>query len=56
MAKQKVNWIQTLGAVFLGIALYRFLFSDGWIVWLILGFLFGGFDLLSRRAKDGDGQ
>jgi hypothetical protein len=54
MATQKVNWTQTLGAVFLGVALYRFLVSDGWIVWLILGFLFGGFDLWSRRSKAGE--
>jgi F0F1-type ATP synthase assembly protein I len=54
MSEQKVNWVQTLGAVFLGIALYRFFFSEGWIVWLILGFLFGGFDVLSRKLKSGD--
>jgi hypothetical protein len=55
MATQKINWIQMLGAVFLGIALYRFLFSEGWIVWLILGFLLGGVDLLARKAKAGKG-
>lgn len=56
MAKRQINWIQTLGAVFLGIALYRFLFSDGWIVWLLLSFLLGGFGWLARRSKGDDRQ
>lgn len=29
MAKRQVTWIQTLGAIFLGIALYKFHFDDG---------------------------
>ena len=52
--KGPVNWIQLLGGVFVGLAIYRFFMGDGWIVWAILGFLFGGFDLIFRRNKEGD--
>jgi hypothetical protein len=51
----KANWIQILGGLFLGIAAYRFLAGEGgWIVWLLLGFLFGGFGFFSSRRTGGE--
>ncbi|WP_448578570.1 hypothetical protein [Thermaurantiacus sp.] len=52
--RKPVNWMQLLGGVFVGLAIYRFFTGDGWIVWAILGFLFGGFDLLFGRKTKGD--
>ena len=54
MQAKTVNWIQLLGGVFLGLAVYRFFTGEGWIVWVLLGFLFGGFDLIARWRKKGD--
>jgi LPXTG-motif cell wall-anchored protein len=55
--KKPVNWIQLLGGVFLGLAAYRFLTGqDGWIVWVILGFLFGGFGLFAGKKKGDSNQ
>jgi hypothetical protein len=54
MAANQGNWIATIGAVFLGIAAYRFLTgADGWIVWLLLGFLLGGFGFFSKPKTGG---
>ena len=53
MTKPQTNIIRLLGGVFLGIALYRFLSGDSWIVWMILGLLFGGFSLF-RRTESGE--
>ena len=55
MPKKPVNFIPLLGGVFLGIALYRFLMGDGWIVWVLLGFLFGGFGFIAGKLK-GNGK
>jgi F0F1-type ATP synthase assembly protein I len=54
MTKPQTNMVRLLGGVFVGLALYRFLTGEPWIVWLILGFLFGGFSLLGRK-KEGSG-
>ena len=34
--------IGVIGLLFLAIAVWEFLSGDGWVVWLILGVLFGG--------------
>ncbi len=34
--------LPVLGAIFLALALFKFLQGDDWVVWLILGLLFGG--------------
>ena len=43
-----------IGAIFLGIALWQFLTGDNWVVWLILGFLLGGFGWFAARKSSGD--
>lgn len=37
-----------VGLLFLALAAFNFFRGEGWIVWLILGALFGGFTALSR--------
>ena len=43
-----------VGVIFLVLALVKFLQGDDWVVWAILGFLFGGFGIFSR-GKQTDG-
>ncbi|WP_260484226.1 hypothetical protein [Sphingomicrobium flavum] len=42
-----------IGAIFLGVAIWKFLNGDPWIVWVLLGFLLGGFGFFFGR-KDGE--
>jgi hypothetical protein len=42
-----------VGALFLALAVTNFLQGDGWVVWAILGVLFGG--LGASRARRGGG-
>ena len=43
-----------IGAMFLALAVWEFLQGDNWVVWLIIGALFGGFGIFGR-GKEGDG-
>tara|TARA_R100001129_G_scaffold103864_1_gene70955 strand:+ start:80 stop:265 length:186 start_codon:yes stop_codon:yes gene_type:complete len=40
-----------LGLVFLVLALVKFLQGDDWVVWMILGIVFGGLGVFSRGKK-----
>ncbi len=40
-----------VGIMFLAVALIEFLRGDNWVVWLILGFLFGGFAIFGMRGE-----
>ncbi|MEA1619494.1 hypothetical protein SOQ14_11255 [Erythrobacter sp. T5W1-R] len=37
-----------VGLIFLTLAAWEWISGDSWVVWAILGFLFGGFGALSR--------
>ncbi|WP_432200380.1 hypothetical protein ACRAQ7_12380 [Erythrobacter sp. W53] len=37
-----------IGLVFLALGAFKFISGDGWIVWILLGFLFGGFGALRQ--------
>jgi hypothetical protein len=54
MAMSRTRWASLVGGVFLGIALYRFLSGEAWVVWLILGVLLGGLGLLGRSKEGAD--
>ena len=43
-----------VGVIFLALAVFKFLQSDGWVVWAILGVLFGG--LAAFRASKVSGE
>ncbi|MBH1944136.1 hypothetical protein I5L01_07790 [Erythrobacter sp. YJ-T3-07] len=43
-----------VGVLFLVLALVMFLKGDDWVVWLILGIVFGGLGIFSR-GKQADG-
>jgi LPXTG-motif cell wall-anchored protein len=38
-----------IGAIFLALGVFKFVQGDSWVVWIILGVLFGGLGLFSRR-------
>lgn len=46
--------LPVIGIIFLALALFEFLQGDDWVVWLILGFLFGGFGLFARSKSGSD--
>ncbi len=54
MAKPQRTAVQVVGAIFLLLGIVQFLRGENWIVWMILGVLFGGLSLL-RGAKTPDG-
>lgn len=37
-----------IGVIFLALGLFKFLQGEAWVVWIILGFLFGGFAAVGR--------
>ena len=43
--------LPVVGIMFLVLALVNFLQGDNWVVWAILGFLFGGFGIFSRGKQ-----
>jgi hypothetical protein len=51
MAASRTNGLRVAGGVFLAVALYNFLTGGAWVVWLILGFLSGGFSLLGGKRE-----
>lgn len=51
MTKSRTNIIRLLAGVFLGLAIYRFLTGESWIVWVILGVLFGGLGLFRKKES-----
>jgi hypothetical protein len=38
-----------IGVIFLALGLFKLLQGDDWVVWIILGILFGGLGVFSRR-------
>lgn len=45
--------VPVLGIIFLALAFFKFVNGDSWIVWAILGFLFGGFGVFSLNRSSG---
>ncbi|WP_197051805.1 hypothetical protein [Sphingomonas sp. 35-24ZXX] len=46
--------VPIIGIIFLALAVFKFVNGDGWVVWAILGFLFGGFGIFSRDRSGGN--
>lgn len=38
-----------IGAIFLALGVFKLVQGDSWVVWIILGILFGGLGVISRR-------
>lgn len=39
-----------IGVIFLALAVMKLINGDSWVVWAILGFLFGGFGVFVNRS------
>ena len=50
MPKSVMAVMPIIGAIFLLLAVIKFLNGTPWIVWVILGFLFGGFGIFAKRS------
>ena len=55
MTKPAKAGLPILGIVFLALGLIKFLNGGSWVVWIILGFVFGGFGIFASRASRGEG-
>ncbi|OYW22710.1 MULTISPECIES: hypothetical protein [unclassified Sphingomonas] len=42
--------VPIIGIIFLLLAVFRFINGESWVVWAILGFLFGGFGIFTNRS------
>ncbi len=40
-----------IGLIFLALGVFEFLSGDSWIVWILLGFLFGGFGAVRQLIE-----
>ena len=40
-----------IGAVFLALGIFKLVQGESWVVWFILGIVFGGLGLFSRRGR-----
>jgi hypothetical protein len=49
MATLRRKGFPLIWAIFLALAVFKLLQGDGWVVWIILGVLFGGLGAVSRR-------
>jgi hypothetical protein len=43
-----------IGVLFLALGVIKMLKGDDWVVWIILGVLFGGLGFFSGKAKEPD--
>lgn len=43
------NGVPIIGLIFLVLAFAKLVKGDPWVVWAILGFLFGGFSVFGRK-------
>ncbi len=39
-----------IGVIFLALGVFKFLQGDDWVVWVIIGIVFGGLGAISRRT------
>lgn len=52
MGQLQKSAFPVLGVIFLALGAFKFIQGDGWVVWVILGVLFGGLSVFTwRRTK-----
>lgn len=49
MGQLQQKGLPIVGAIFLALGVFKFVEGEGWVVWIILGILFGGLGLFGRR-------
>ena len=48
MSRAVKTGVPVIGVIFLALALFKFVQGEPWVVWFVLGFLFGGFGIFNR--------
>jgi hypothetical protein len=56
MAKSAKVGLPVVGIIFLAVGVIKFLDGGNWVVWAILGVLFGGLGVFNLRKSEGEGQ
>jgi hypothetical protein len=54
MPKSAKAGLPIIGIVFFLLGLFKFVSGDNWVVWVILGVLFGGLGVLGAKKPGGD--
>ncbi|MCW3847826.1 hypothetical protein OF829_11300 [Sphingomonas sp. LB-2] len=54
MPKAAKTGVPILGVIFLALALFKFVQGDSWVVWFVLGFVFGGFGIFNLNRRGGN--
>jgi uncharacterized membrane protein YecN with MAPEG domain len=54
MPRAAKTGVPIIGIIFLALAALKFFQGEAWVVWAILGFLFGGFGIFARGSKGGE--
>ncbi|HEY0087009.1 MAG TPA: hypothetical protein VGB65_14020 [Allosphingosinicella sp.] len=49
MNQLQKNGFPLIGVIFLALGVFKLLRGDDWVVWIIIGVLFGGLGVVSRR-------
>jgi hypothetical protein len=52
MDQLRTKGFPLIGVIFLVLGIFKFLQGDDWVVWVILGVLFGGLGVFSRRKDE----
>ena len=56
MAKSAKAGLPIVGIIFLALGVFKFLGGGNWVVWAILGVLFGGLGVFNLRKAEGEGK
>ena len=54
MEEAKNKGIPLIGIIFLLLGIFKFINGDDWLVWIILGVLFGGLGIFNKQQKGSD--
>jgi hypothetical protein len=52
MSQLRSKGFPLIGVIFLALGVFKLLQGDDWVVWIILGILFGGLGAVSRRKDE----
>ena len=56
MEAAKEKGLPLIGIIFLLLGVFKFLNGKDWIVWFLLGVLYGGLSIFNRKEKGSDKQ
>ncbi len=54
MEAAKKAGFPVIGAIFLALAFFKLVQGESWVVWFVLGFVFGGFGIFNLNRSQGD--